>query len=183
MTALQQKKRRRIVFISPRFQGGAALAFVALAVAGAGIFALLLARDAGQVLWDAAYSGHYRFGSAYEIAGACVARDVAGLLAGTLAAGLALFFVLAVRVRRGAERIAAVFRLSGEGDLSTPTDAPGPGEFRVLGEQIDAARSWTLQAIGEIRAEVDGMRKERLGDEEFLKRWEGLKERMGRIAP
>ncbi len=183
MTALQQKKRRRIVFISPRFQGGTALAFVVLAVAGAALVALLLARDARQVLWDAAYSGHYRIGSAYEIAGTCVARYVAALLAGTLAAGIALFFLVAWRVRRGAERIAAVFRISGEGDLSTPTDAPGPGEFPVLGEQIDTARSGTLQAIGEIRAEVAAVRGAALSEEEFLRRWSGIKERIGRIAP
>ncbi len=183
MTALLQKTRRKIIFISPRFQGGVALCFVVLLVLGAALFVRLVSRDVGQALRDAAYSGHFRFGSAYEIAGEGAVRHVAGLFAGTLAAGIVLLALVIHRIRAGASRIAAVFRISGEGDLSTPAEVPGPGEFPVLGEQIDAARSGTLRAIGEIRAEVDMMRKERLTDEEFLKRWEGLKARMGRIAP
>ena len=82
-----------------------------------------------------------------------------------------------------AERIAAVFRLSGEGDLSTPTDARGVGEFHTLGKQVDAARARTLEVIEGIRAEVDLMRKESLPEDEFMKRWEGLKEKIGRLAP
>ncbi len=183
MTPLQQKKRRKIVFISPMFQGGAAVAFAALVVVGAVLFALLVSRNVGRGLADAALQGHYRFQSAYGVVGQSVVRHVAWLLAGTLAAGIALFLLVALRVRAGAGRIAAVFRISGEGDLSTPTDAPGPGEFPVLGEQIDAARRGTLEAIEAIRAEVDMMRKEKLSEEEFLRRWEGIKERIGRIAP
>ena len=183
MTALQQKRRRKIVLISPRFQGGVALSFVVLAVAGAALFSLLVSRDVRQELWDATYSAHYLVRSAYEIAGPGVVRHVAGLFAGTLLAGIVLLFLVIHRIRAGAERIAAVFRISGEGDLSTPADAPGPGEFPVLGEQMDAARSGTLQAIGEIRAEVALMRKGSLSEEEFLKRWDGIKERLGRIAP
>ncbi len=183
MTALQQKKRRKIVFISPMFQGGVAVAFAALAVVGAVLFSMLVFRNAGRGLAEAAFRAHYRFQSAYDVVGPVVVRHVGWLLAGTLAAGIAIVLVVAYRVRVGTERIAAVFRISGDGDLSTPTDAPGPGDFPVLGEQIDAAREGTLQAISEIRAEVDMMRKERLADEEFLKRWEGLKARMGRIAP
>lgn len=183
MTALQQKKRRKIVLISPLFQGGIALAFAALVVAGAAAFSVLVTRSLGRTLGEAALMAHYRFQSAYDVVGPDIVRHVGWLFAGTLAAGIALFLFVAHGVRAGAERIAAVFRISGEGDLSTPTDAPGPGDFPVLGEQIDAARSGTLRAIGEIRAEVDTMRKERLADEDFLKRWERLKERMGRIAP
>ncbi len=183
MTALQQKKRRKIVFISPVFQGGVALAFAVLIVAGAAAFYVLVTRNLARALEHASLMAHYRFHSAYDVVGPGVVRHVGWLLAGTLAVGVAAFLFVAYRVRAGAERIAAVLRISGDGDLSTPTDAPGPGDFPVLGEQIDAARSGTLQAIGAIRAEVETMRKERLADEEFFRRWETLKERMGRIAP
>lgn len=183
MTALQQKKRRKIVFISPLFQGGAALAFAALVLVGAALFSLFAVRDVRLALWDTALSAHFRFQSAYEIVRAPLVRDLAWLFAGTLVAGIALYF-LAVRVIRiRTERIAATFRVSGEGDLSTPTDVHGPGEFPVLGKQVDAARRQTLELIDRIRAEVDFMRKESLSEEEFLKRWEGVKERIGRIAP
>ncbi|HEY6097029.1 MAG TPA: hypothetical protein VIU83_03155, partial [Candidatus Deferrimicrobium sp.] len=87
------------------------------------------------------------------------------------------------KVHMATERIAAVFRVSGEGDLSTPTIKPGPGEFAAFGKQVDAARARTLEVIDGIRAEVDFMRKESLPDDEFLKRWEGLKEKIGRLAP
>ncbi len=182
MTALQQKRRRKIVFISPKFQGGAALAFAALVILGAAIFYVLVSRNVGRELQDAAYSAHYHVRSAHDVAGPGVVRHVAALFAGTLLAGIAAFVLAILRVRAGAERIAAAFRISGEGDLSTPTDAPGPGEFPVLGEQIDAARSRTLEAIGELRAEVAAVRNGSLPEEEFLKRWDGIKERLRRIA-
>ncbi len=183
MTALQQKKRRKIVFISPRFQGGSALAFAGLVLAGAALFAVLVSRDVRQALWDASFFGHYRFRSAYDVAGPVLFRNLAGLFGGLLVAGVALYFVMLRRIRIGTDRIAAIFRLSGEGDLSTPTDAPGPGDFPVLGKQADAVRGRTLEEIERIRAEIDLMRKESLTDEEFQKRWEGVKERIRRIAP
>ncbi len=183
MTALQQKKRRKIVFISPLFQGGAALAFAAIVFAGAALFAFLVHRDASQALRDASLSAHFRFVSAYDVVRAPLVRDLAWLFAGTLVAGIALFVAMVRVICARTERIAAVFRLSGEGDLSTPTDVQGPGEFPVLGKQIDAARGQTLEAISGIRAEVELMRKESLSEEEFLRRWDGIKDRIGRIAP
>ena len=183
MTALQQQKRRKIVFIYPGFQGGAALAFAAVVFVVWAIFSWHIFGDVGQALRDVSLMGHYRFQSTYDIVGASVIRHLAGLFAGILLAGIALFFLVIRRIRIGTERIAAVFRLSGEGDLSTPTDAPGPGEFAALGKEIDAARTRTLDVIDGLRGEVDLMRKEPLPEDEFLKRWEGLKERIGRLAP
>lgn len=183
MTALQQRKRRKIVFISPLFQGGAALAFAAIVFAGAALFAFFVHRDVRQALWDASLSAHFRFVTAYDVVREPLVRDLGWLFAGTLVAGIALFVVVVRMVCSRTERIATVFRLSGEGDLSTPTGVRGPGEFPVFGRQIDAARGQTLEAIAGIRAEVELMRKESLSEEEFLRRWEGIKERIGRIAP
>ena len=183
MTGLQQPKRRKIVLISPNLQGGAALAFAALGLAAAAIFAVLIHRDVSEGLRNASFFAHFRFRSAYDIVHEPLARDVLGLFAATLVAGIALFFVMMRRVQAATGRIAAVFRLSGEGDLSTPTDAAGPGDFPIVGRQADAARGQTLEAIAGIRSEIEFMRKESLSEEEFLRRWEGIKERIGRIAP
>lgn len=183
MTGLQQQKRRKIVFISPRFQGGLALAFSAVVLAGWALFSWQVVGDVRQALQDVSLTAHYRFQSAYEVVGAGVIRHLAGLFAGVLLACVALFFLALRKIRTGTERIATIFRLSGEGDLSTPTDARGVGEFHTLGKQVDAARARTLEVIDGIRAEVDLMRKESLTEDEFTKRWEGLKEKIGRLAP
>ncbi len=182
MTVLQQRKRRKIVLISPRFQGGAALAFAALVLIGAVLFCLFVSRDVGRALREASVFAHYRFRSAYDVAGPILARDLAGLFAAMAVAGIGLYSLMIRGVRIATERLAAIFRLSGEGDLSTPTDVQGPGEFPVLGKQADAARAQTLAVINEIRAEIDLMRKESLPEDEFRKRWDALKARIGRIA-
>lgn len=183
MTALQQPTRRKIVFISPRFQGGLALAFSAVVFAGWALFSWRVVGDVRQALQDVSLTAHYQFQSAYDIVGARVIRHLAGLFAGILLACIALFFLAIRKIRIGTERIAEVFRLSGEGDLSTPTDAPGIGEFDALGKRVDAARARTLEVIDGIRAEVDLMRKESLPEDEFRSRWGGLKEKIGRLAP
>lgn len=176
------QKRRKIVYIYPRLQGGVALAFAAVVFVGGILFSWHVGRDIRQALWDASLTGHYRFHSAYAVVGAIVIRHLAMLFAGTLLVGAALFFLGIRRIRIGTERIAEVFRISAEGDLSTPTDAPGPKELAALGKHVDTARSRTLEVIGRIRADIDLMRKEPLPDEEFLRRWEALKEKVGRVA-
>ena len=183
MTALRQLKRRKIVFISPRFQGGLALAFSAAFFVGWAVFSWLVVGDVRRALQGVSLTAHYQFGSAYDVVGATVVRHLAGLFVGVLLAGIALFFLVLSRIRVGTERIVAVFRLSGEGDLSKPADAPGVAELHALGKQVDAARARTLEVIDGIRAEVDLMRKESLPEDEFMKRWEGLKETIGRLAP
>ncbi len=183
MTALQQPTRRKIVFVSPRFQGGLALAFSVVVFAGWVLFCWHVVGDVRRALQDVSLTAHYRFLSVYDIVGESVARHLAGLFAGILLACVALFALAIHRIRVGTERIAAIFRLSGEGNLSTPTDAPGVGEFDALGKQVDAARTRTLEIIDGIRAEVDLMRKEPLPEDEFMSRWKVLKEKIGRLAP
>jgi len=183
MTAHQKPTRRKIVFISPGFQGRLAFAFSAIVFVGWALFSWSVIGDVRQALRDVSLTGHYRFQSAYDIVGETVIRHLAALFAGILLGGIALFFLVIRRIRIATERIAAIFRLSGEGDLSTSTDAPRIGEFDALGRQVDAARTRTLDVIDGLRGEVDLMRKEPLPEDEFLKRWEGLKEKIGRLAP
>lgn len=175
--------RRRIVFISPRFQGGAALVFAAVVSVGWALFSWHILGDVRRALEDVSLTAHYRFRSAYDVVGTGVIRHLAALVGGTLLACVALFFLGVRRIRAGTERIVAAFLRSENGDLSTPTDVPGPGEFAAIGKQIDAARAGALEVIGAIRSEVDLMRRESLPEDGFMGRWEGLKERIGRLAP
>lgn len=183
MSDLRQVKRRRIFFIYPRFQGGVALAFVAIVFVGGTLFAWHVDRDVRQALRDAALAGHYQFRSAYDVVGAGVARDVAGLFAGTALAGAALFFLGIRRIRVGTGRIVEAFRRMEDGDLSTPADVAGPGEFAAVGRQVDEARARTREIVAGIRAEVGLLRTEPLSEEEFLARWKALKEKIGGLAP
>ena len=183
MTDLRPPTRRKIIFISPRFQGGAALVFAAVVVVGWALFSWRVYGDVTRALRDISLTAHYQFKSAYDVVGASVVRHLAALVAGTFLACAALFFLGIRRIRIGTERIVAAFRRSEEGDLSTPTDVPAPGEFAAVGKQIDAARARTLEVVGAIRGEIDSMRKESLPEDEFMTRWEGLKDRIGRLAP
>jgi methyl-accepting chemotaxis protein len=183
VTGFPPPGRRKIVFISPAFQGGAALVFAAVVAAGWALFSWHLLGDLRRALTDASLTAHYRFRSAYDIVGPGVMRHLAALVAGTLLACAALFFLGVGRIRAGAERIVAAFRRSEEGDLSTPTDVPGPGEFAAIGKQIDAARAGVLEVIDAIRGEVTLLRRETLREDEFMNRWEGLKGRIGGLAP
>jgi methyl-accepting chemotaxis protein len=175
--------RRKIVFISPRFQGGAALVFAAVVSVGWALFSWHIVGDIRRALEEMSLAPGDRFRSAYEVVGTGVIRHLAALVAGTLLACAALFFMGVGRIRAGAERMVAALRRSEEGDLSTPTDVQGPVEFAAIGKQIDAARAGALEAIGAIRSEAAFLRKEPLPDDEFMKRWEGLKGRIGRLAP
>ena len=183
MTPIPQRARRKIVLISPLFQGGTALAFAVLVFLGGAYFAWHIDGDIGQALRDASFAGHYRFRSAYDIVGELLVAHLAVLFAGGLLGAIALLFLVIRKVRVATARIAESFRISGEGDLSTPTVDPGPGEFAVFGNQVDAARTRTLELADGIRAEVDFMRREPLSDDEFQRRWEGLRERIGRFVP
>jgi hypothetical protein len=51
-----------------------------------------------------------------------------------------------------------------------------------LGAKIDEVRSYTLALIGEVRGEAEAMGTSALSQEEFEKRWEALKEKIGRIV-
>ena len=65
--------------------------------------------------------------------------------------------------------------MSGEGDLSSPANAPGLREIGIFGKQLDAARGYTLEQIREIREEAEVLRREPLSPEEFRERWDRVK--------
>ena len=168
-----------------RFQGGVALCFAAVVFAGAALFALFFHHYARGELRVASLQGHYHFLSPYEIIGAALARHVAVLSAGVIAASLLVLFLLIRRVRAGASRLVEAFLISTEGDLdlSTPTEAPGLSGITDLGGKIDSARSRTLSRIREIAAEAEFLRSEPLSEEEFAKRWNALKAAVRKVAP
>lgn len=183
MSSSPHPGRRKIVFISPRFQGGAALVFAGVVTAGWALFSWHMLGDIGRALDDIPFAPHDRVRSAYDVVGTGMIRHLAALVAGTLLVCAALFFLGVSRIRTGAERIVAAIRRSAEGDLSTPTDVPGPAEFAAIGKQIDAARAGVLEIVGAIRSEAESLRAETLPEDEFMRRWEGLKGRVGRLAP
>lgn len=183
MTHSLHPGRRKTVFISPRMQGGAALVFAAVVSVGWALFSWHLLGDLGRELREIALAPGPRFRSAYDVVGPGLIRHLAALVAGTHVACAVLFFLGVGRIRSGAERIVAALRRSEEGDLSTPTNVPGPREFAEIGMRIDAARAVALELVGAIRGEAALLRKERLAEDEFMKRWEGLKGRIGELAP
>jgi hypothetical protein len=183
MTNSTLPKRRRIMFIHPGLQGGAALCFAVVVVAGAALFALFVYNGLKQALWDASYMGHFRFRTPYQVVDDILLTHLAGLFLGVLCVSFAVFFLLVHRIRAGIGRVTEVLAASGKGDLSTPTEAPGLKAIASFGKQVDAARSYTLSRIGEIRAELDILSSGPQAPEEFRKRWDSLKEKIGRLAP
>jgi len=169
--------------VNPRFQGGVALCFAAVVFAGGALFALLFHHYAKATLRVASLQGHYHFLSAYEIVGGALIPHVAVLSAGVLAASLLVLLLLVRRVRGGVGRLVEAFLISTEGDLSTPTDAPGLSGITDLGGKIDSARSRTLSQIRKIREEAEFLRSEPLSEEEFAKRWNALKAAVRKVAP
>jgi hypothetical protein len=174
---------RRIVFVNPRFQGRVALCFAAVVFAGGALFVLLFLHYAKATLRVASLQGHYHFLSAYEIVGGVLIPHLAVLSTGVLAASLLVLLLLIRRVRRGVDRLVEAFLISTEGDLSTPTEAPGLSGITDLGGKIDSARSRTLSRIREIAAEAEFLRSEPLSEEEFAKRWNALKAAVRKVAP
>jgi hypothetical protein len=174
---------RRTVFVNPRFQGGVALCFAAVVCAGAVLFALSFHNYSKSALRVASIQGHYHFLTPYDIIGAALGRHVAALSAGVIAASLVVLFLIVHRIRRGAERLVETFRISMDGDLSSPANAGEIRDFADLGKKIDAARGRTLSKIREIASEAEFLRSEPLSDEEFARRWDGMKAAMRKLAP
>jgi hypothetical protein len=174
---------RRTIFVNPKLQGGAALCF-SLAVLGGGLlFGLSFFRWAGSAIRIASFQGHYNFMSAYPVLGEALARHVAALSAGVLATSLLILLIMVRMVRRGAGRLVETFRISAEGDLSTPSGVEGLPNLAGLGNKVDAARGRTLARIQELREEADFLRREPVSDEEFARRWKELKDAIGKVAP
>ncbi|MBI5342828.1 MAG: hypothetical protein HZB63_05870 [Deltaproteobacteria bacterium] len=177
------RSRRKIVFISPRVQGGTALFFSAIVVAGAALFSWLVYDHIRLALWDSTYRGHFLIRTPYQIVDDIVISHLAALFVGVLAMSFLAFFLLMRRIRAGIRRVAEVLAMSAEGDLSTPTNAPGLKEIQSFGEQLDAARSHTLSGIREIREDLAFLRSGSASPEECRSRWEDLKGKIGRVAP
>lgn len=183
MSPLPHQKRRRTFLINPRLQVGPALLFTAAVILGGTLFVWLCYRGSRETLWAASFQGHFRFDTPYQVVGGRLIRQLLILFSVVTAAGILAFLLLVRRIRAGLSRLCEVLRSSGEGDLSSPTNAPGLREMADFGKQIDAVRGYTLDRIREIRAEVGILRKEPLSEEEFRQRWDGLREKIGRIVP
>lgn len=174
---------RRTIFVNPRFQGAVAARFAAVVLVGGALFAWSFHRDAAAALRAASLQGHYQFLSPQEILSDALVRHVAILSAIVLAGGLLMLLFLVRRIRKGVVRLVMSFRSSADGDFSSPTDAAELSGITELGSRIDASRARTLSAIRGIREEADFLRGEPLTEEEFARRWEGLKATIRKVAP
>jgi len=179
----RQLSLSRIRYVSPRFQGLAALAFAAIIAIGGAIFWKRVDSAFQRVFPDAAIRGHYPFGSAYDIVQDLLAWHLAGLCVGVFLAGSVLVLLLAAATRRGIGRVVDSLQASAGGDLSTPTGTGPIGGFHRFGEKIDAARSDTLASVLKIRSETAALSSGGISPEEFRLRWDELKQRIRRIAP
>jgi methyl-accepting chemotaxis protein len=94
-----------------------------------------------------------------------------------------VFFFLVRATRRGIGRVIEVLRASEDGDLSTPTDAPGVSEFARFGEQVDAVRADTLSRIVALREETASLSAAGLPSGEFRARWDELRRKIREVAP
>ena len=175
--------KRRILLVKQRLQGTVALCFAAVVFTGAALFAVFFYRTARTALRAASLQGHYDFLSPYEILGGELGRYVAVLSAGVLAGSLFVLLLLVRRIRGGTGRLVETFRVSMEGDLSSPSNPTGPSDIAELGKMIDASRSRTLSRIREIRADVELLRSAPQIDTEFAKRWEALKSAIRQVVP
>jgi len=174
---------RKIYYLEPRYQGETALAFAVLIALGGTVFGWLVDRDLGEALREISRSGHYPMNNAYESVRELLAWRLAALFAGVFLAGTAIFLFLVRATIRGVGRAVDALRASVEGDLSTPTRAPGLVEFVRFGDQVDAARGKTLTLLQEIREEAAFLASEYPPQEEFRVRWDGLKQKIREVAP
>jgi hypothetical protein len=175
--------RRKIRYIYPRLQGGAALLFAAVIAAGGAVFGTQGGSALRQMLESASIRGHYPMRSAYEIVRDPLAVYIATLLAGTFLAAAALLLVSARIARGGIDRVVRTLRASADRDLSSPTRGSGFAEAARLGEQVDGARAATLEAIRSVRAEAEELAASGTPPDEFRLRWDALKQKIRGIAP
>ncbi len=175
--------RRRNKLVLPRLQGGAAILIIAVVLLAGAVVALFLFRDIRQELWDASHRGHYGFPSSYRIVSDILVQRLLVLNAIVFAGGAFSFLGYLRRARSGITRLAEVFEASENGDLSSPGKVRGFEEIVDLGTKIDEVRSYTLALIKEVREDAEAMGTSELPYEEFEKRWEALKEKIGGIVP
>ncbi len=174
---------RKIYYVNPRFQGGAALLFAAVILAGGTLFGVSVFLYLEHALRVASLQGHYAMSTPYEVVREGVAWHVFALFAGVSLFGTAAFLLLVRATERGLGRVVEVLRASAGGDLSTPTSAPGLAEFRRFGEQVDDIRDLTLEQLGEIRGEAASLAEGDASGEDFRLRWDMLKQKIRKVAP
>jgi len=177
------KYRRKIHYINPRFQGGAALVISAMVVAGSVLFGALVYRDVGKALWEASMRGHFIVETPYEIVQDALLWHLAGLSATVSCLTVIVFLLLVKAVRIGVGHAIAAFRASENGDLSTPTEARGLAEFRRFGELVDSTRASALTRVATLREEAASLAACGLPAEAFRSRWEELKRNLREVAP
>jgi hypothetical protein len=178
-----QPPRPRIRYVSPRFQGPAALAFAAIIATGGAIFWKLVDSKFQSVFPRAAIQGHYVFNSAYDIVRDLLSWHLAGLFFGIFLTGSVLALLIVVAIRNGIGKAVDSLRASADGDLSTPTGTGPIGEFDRFGKKIDILRSGTLASILKIRSEVAALAGGGISPEEFRLRWDELKQRIRGLGP
>lgn len=175
--------RRRTKLVSPKFQGKAAILIIAVVLAAGVLTGLLLYRDLQQAMMNASASGHFGFPTPFEIVSGILVRRLLALFVTVVAGGSLAFLWYVRRVRRGISRLTASFEVAEKGDLSSPSDVRSFKDLVDFGSEIDEVRSYTLGLIEEVRGEAETMRTSGLSQAEFEKRWEALKEKIGRIVP
>ena len=173
----------RILYVTPRFQGPAVLAFAAIIATGGAIFWKLVDSEFQRVFLHVAIRGHYAFDSAYDIVRDLLAWHLAGLFVGVFLTGSVLVLLLVAATRHGIGKAVDSLRESADGDLSTPTGTGSFGEFNRFREIIDAARSETFASVLKIRSEAAALAAGGISPEEFRLRWDELTHRIRRIAP
>lgn len=183
MSPVPATVRRRTVLVNAKLQLGTAAALAAVLLAGGILFGAAFHREGRDALVTASFRGHFFFRTPYDVLGDLVVRHLLFLFALVTAAGCALLLLLLRWIDAGLAGIADAFRVSAEGDLSSPTRVRGPQGIATFGAQIDEVRGQVLERIGEIRREIGVLRSEPLPQEEFLRRWEGLKEKIRGFAP
>ena len=179
----ERKFRRKIHYINPRFQGGAALVISAVVVVGGILFGWLVYRDVGDALREAAMRAHFTMETPHEIVRNALLRHLAGLSVTVTFLTVVVFLLLVKGVRIGVGRAIEAFRASEEGDLSTPTEAGGLKEFRRFGELVDLTRESALSRVTALREEAESLAACGLPAEAFRPRWEELKRKIREVAP
>ena len=177
------KFRRRTKLVNPKFQGGAAILIIAVVLVAGALVAILLFRDLRQALVDASARGHFGFPTPFRVVSDILVRQLLALFALVFAGGSLAFLWYVRRIRVGISRLTEVFEAAGKGDLSSPSDVRSFKDLVDFGTEIDEIRSYTLALIEEIRGEAKAIRTSDLSQVGFEKRWEALKEKIGRIAP
>ena len=179
----EQKFRRKIRYINPRFQGGAALGISAMVVAGGGLFGTLVYRDLGDALREAAMRAHFVMDTPYEIVRDALLWHLAGLSVTVSCLTVIVFLLLLKAVRIGVGHAIAAFRASEGGDLSTPAGTRGLKEFRRFGELVDLTRASALSRVAALREEAASLAACGLPAEAFRRRWDELKRKIREVAP